>query len=669
MKRVLVLAALPYTNNLPHIGNIVGSHLPADIFARYCRMKNIETLFIGGTDENGSPTEITAIELGIEPKKLVDKLFEIHKKIYDWFCISYDNFSRTSKEIHHKITQEFFLKIYNNGFVSEGEMILPYCSNCKIFLPDRYVEGICPFCNYDKARGDQCENCGKLLDPTDLINPRCKICSNKNLEFKNTKHLFLDLDKLQDKVKEWLESKKEIFREQVLNYSLAWIKEGLKKRCITRDLKFGVKVPLENYKDKVFYVWFDAPIGYISSTYECVKEDYVKFWKDKDCLIFNFLGKDNIPFHTIFWPAMLIANEEYNLPYNVIGLNYCNYEGSKISKSRNWGIFCENLINSNVDVDIWRYYLIYLIPETSDTEFKWQEFQDKVNGELIGNLGNFVYRSLSFLHSHFNGEIKDFKIGDKEKFIAAQIDYYIKEIDENLSKVNIREAFRLIFKISEIGNKYFQENEPWKLINENKTKCRKVVSFCVNIIRTLAILLYPFLPKTSEKIFEQLNLKKDFKWEDKFEVKLRQHKVNKPEILFDKITDEKIKELKEKVTKATNLKELFEEKKENFVKYEDFAKLDLRVGKVIEASKVGGSEKLLKLIVDFGGEKRQVISGIAKWYKPEELIGKKFVFVFNLERKKIFGLESQAMILASQKDDKLSLVTIDKDIEEGSKVS
>jgi len=663
--RILVLCALPYTNNVPHIGNIVGSHLPADIFARFCRMKGYETLFIGGTDENGSPTEITSIELNISPKELVDRLHVIHKKIYDWFMISYDNFSRTSKEIHHKITQNFFLKIYENGYISEGELDLPYCEKDKIFLPDRYVEGVCPNCKYEKARGDQCENCSKILDPTDLINPKCKICSSQPI-FKKVKHLFLDLNKLEKKVKEWLESKRGVFREHVINYSLGWIKEGLKRRCITRDLKFGVKVPLKGYEDKVFYVWFDAPIGYISSTYEKVGEDYVKFWKDPNCLIFNFLGKDNIPFHTIFWPAMLIANGEYNLPYNVVGLHYCNYEGGKISKSKKWGIFCEKIMESGLDVDIWRYYLIYLIPETSDTEFKWKEFQDKVNGELIGNLGNFVNRVLTFIKNHFDYKIERFKIGDKEKFVMAQIDYLIRKIDENLSNIEIREAFKNVLKIAEIGNKYFQENEPWKLLEENRVKCKRVVYFCANICRILAIMLYPFLPKTSERIFEFLNLEKKFSFEERFEIKIYDHKINEPQILFEKISDKKIEELKKTLTQPTPLEEFFKTREEEKISIEEFSRIKLRVGKVISAEKIENSKNLLKLIVDFGDEKRQVISGIAEYYKPEELVGKKFAFVVNLKSKKIMGFESQAMILAASKNGKLSLVTIDKDIEEGS---
>ncbi|MCS7123409.1 MAG: methionine--tRNA ligase [Candidatus Aenigmarchaeota archaeon] len=663
-KKILVLCALPYTNNVPHIGNIVGSHLPADIFARFCRMKNYETLFVGGADENGSPSEITALELRVDIKNFLDTLYPIHKKIYEWFNISYDIFSRTSKEIHHKVVKEFFLKIYENGFISEEEITLPFCENCKIFLPDRYVEGICPNCKYEKARGDQCENCSKILDPVDLINPKCKLC-NKEPVFRKEKHLFLDLNKLENKIVEWIKSKEGIWREHVISYSLGWLKEGLKKRCITRDLKLGVKVPLKGYENKVFYVWFDAPIGYISFTLETSQENLEKFWKDKNCLIYNFLGKDNIPFHTIFWPAMLMANGEYNLPYNVVGLNYCNYEGSKISKSRKWGIFCEKIIESGVDVDIWRYYLIHLIPETADTEFKWKEFQDKVNGELIGNLANFVYRVLSFLKNHLNGKIENFKIGDKEKFTIAQIDYCLKTIVENLENVNIREAFRNVLKIAEIGNKYFQENEPWNLLKSNKTKCKKVIFFSSNIVRMLAVVLYPFLPKTAERIFEQLNLKKEFKWEDRFEIKLTQHTINEPKPLFEKLDDKKIEKLKRELTEPINLKSFFKEEK---ISLDYFSKIKMRVGKILEVEKIPNSKKLLKLLVDFGDEKKQVISGISEYYKIDELIGKKFVFVVNIEKKKIMDFESEAMILAATNKEKISLITIDKDIEEGSEV-
>jgi methionyl-tRNA synthetase len=560
--RVLVLCALPYTNAIPHIGNIVGSHLPSDIFARFCRSKGLETILIGGTDENGTTTEIAASEMGVSPQELTDFLYKIHKEVYDWFDISYDNFSRTSLPIHHQTTQDFFLKIYGNGYISEGKLRLPYCEKDRIYLPDRYVEGVCPYCGYTEARGDQCEKCTTLLDPDQLESPRCKICKGVPV-FKDTSHLFLDLDKLQPRIEAWLRGNK-VLKEQLIASALGSMGEGLKKRCITRDLRWGVKVPLKGYEDKVFYVWFDATIGYISSTKEwAIKsgkpEEWKKYWQNADSKIYNFLGKDNIPFHTIFWPGMLIANGDYNLPYQVIGLNFCNYEGSKISKSKGWGIFCENIVKSSVSSDAWRFYLTFLIPETKDSEFKWQEFEDRINLELIGNFGNFVNRTLSFMWNKLDGNISESSFtGEREKrFIDFGKEQFSK-VTSLLDQARIREALLEILKISDEGNKYLQEKKPWELLKSDKKGCETVIDLCANACKNLAILIEPYLPKTSKEIIRQLNLDYKARWEDADKFDLKAHKINKPGILFEKITPEKMQELKGSVTKATPLKELWE---------------------------------------------------------------------------------------------------------------
>lgn len=561
-KRVLVLCALPYTNAIPHIGNIVGSHLPADIFARYCRLKGYETIFIGGTDENGTPIEVAAIELKVSPKELTDALYKIHKEIYDWFGISYDNFSRTSLNIHHKTTQEFFKKVHQNGFISEDLLKLPFCEKDKLFLPDRYVYGTCPHCGYENARGDQCEKCTSLLDPDQLIDPRCKICGNKPV-IKEVKHLFLEFDKLEAKIEKWVKSNRH-WREQVVNLALGWIKEGLKKRCITRDLKWGVPVPLKGYENKVFYVWFDAPIGYLSFTKEWAEktgngEKWKEFWQDEKTLIYNFLGKDNIPFHTIFWPGMIIAGGEYNLPYNVIGLQYCNYEGGKISKSKKWGIFCEKLIEAKIEPDIWRFYLTYLIPETKDTEFKWEEFENRINNELVGNLGNFVHRTLSFIWNFLDGKIQKGDFSDEEEKLIEKIKKSKIKTQELLENVKLRDALTEILSLSANGNKYFQENQPWELIKKNKERCNTVLFICAELCKSLAILISPFLPKSSKEILRQLNTKKDTGWNNVGKIDLKDgHKINEPTVIFEKLTKDKIGELKEEVTQTTSLEKFFE---------------------------------------------------------------------------------------------------------------
>lgn len=561
-ERRLITSALPYINNVPHLGHIIGCHLPADIFARYCRLKGYETLFVGGTDENGSTSEIAAEEIGVDINVFCDKLHEVHKKVYDWFNISYDNFSRTSKKLHHETTQEVFKKVYENGFIKIGKMKVFYSPVEKRFLADRYVKGTCPRCGYEEANGDQCEKCTSVLDATQLINPR-SVITNTPLEIRETEHLFLRLDKLSDKLEEWIKERKN-WKTQVTNLALGWIKEGLKERCITRDLKHGVKVPLKGFENKVFYVWFDAPIGYISSTKEATK-DWEKFWKDKNSKVYHFLGKDNIPFHTIFWPGILMACGEYNLPYHVEGLQYLNFEGGKFSKSKKRGVFCEKLLETNLNSDLIRAYLTFIIPETDDSEFKWQEFQNRINSDIIGNYGNFINRTLSFVYSKFKGEIK--KPTEKEfleidKNFIKKIEEKVKIIEENFEKINLRNAFLEILSLSSEGNKYFNDNKPWEVIKEDKKRANCVLYLCTNLCKTLAILMFPFLPNSSQKILEQLNLKEKIKekevFDNSYKLDLNEtHRINKPEILFEKLTDDYINELKEKLAQPRDLREFF----------------------------------------------------------------------------------------------------------------
>lgn len=652
-QKILVTAALPYVNNIPHIGNIVGSHLPADIFARFMRINGYEVKFIGGADEHGTPIEVAAIKKNTTPKELCDYYYKIHKKIYDWFNISYDNFSRTSKEIHHKITQDFFMEIYKNGYIKEGKILLPYCENCKKVLPDRYVTGTCPYCGYENARGDQCEECGNMLNPTDLKNLKCSICGNVP-KIVEKEHLFFDLKKLKNELKEWIESKKGIMKQGVINESLAWI-NTLKERCITRDLKWGVKVPLEKFNNLVFYVWFDAPIGYISF----VKEINENLWEDKNTKIYHFIGKDNIIFHTVFWPAMLLANKKYNLPYNVVGLQYLNYEGGKISKSLNRGIFCENLPNSGIDSDIWRFYLTFLIPEVSDTEWKWDEFIERVNKDLIGNFGNFINRTLTFVKNNFNGIIKwnECNFNDEEKKIIQEVRKKIEEYKNLMINLNLRDGLRKILEISDFANKFFQKSEPWK----NKRK--EILYVCILISYYLAIIIHPFLPNASKKIFEMLNIKKEFNIQEIYNENIDFY-VEKIDVLFEKLKKENIEKIKNIVTKIGDT----QKNKENFVEYEDFAKLKFVVGKILSAEEIPNSKKLLKLFVDIGNEKRQVIAGIKQFYKPEELINKKIILLKNLKPKKIAGLLSEGMILAADDNGIIKLLTVEKDAKEGSEI-
>jgi len=551
--RWLVTAALPYSNNLPHIGNIVGSHLPADIFARFLRLFGEDVVFVGGTDEHGSPTEVAAFQSKLTPKELCDRLYVIHKKIYDWFGISYDNFSRTSRPTNHKISQEIFLKLLSNGFISKKKLLLPYCTVDKKFLPDRWIEGTCPNCGHRPARGDQCaDSCGRLLDPSELIEPYCVICKNKPV-FKEVEHLFLELPKFEKELEKWIKENKH-WKANVRNLVLGWINEGLRARCISRDLTWGISIPLEGFQDKVFYCWFEAPIGYISSTVEWAEnigkpEEWKKYWQDRNTKIVHFIGKDNIVFHAIIWPAILMGTQEFTLPYQVAGLEFLNYEGDKISKSRSWGVFLDVVDNEvkvkvgdkivEVEPDLLRFYLALIMPETKDSDFVWKEFERKVNGELIGNLGNFAFRALSFLRSNFNSNVPEpDELKVKDKNLLKKIEETKKVVKKNVLELKLKDALKNIFELSRAGNKYFQEKKPWETLKKNPEDCRNTMYVAVNLVRSLAVLTEPFIPFSAEKLWTQLNLEgsvheQDFENVDKIILKPG-HRIGTIEPLFKK---------------------------------------------------------------------------------------------------------------------------------------
>jgi len=565
-RKVLVTAALPYINNVPHLGHIAGSHLPADIFARYCRTKGYETLFVGGTDESGSPSELAAEEIGVPLDVFSTKLYDIHLDIYKWFNISYDNFSRTSRKIHHQTSQDFFKKIYDKGFISEGEMNVFYSPSEDRFLSDRYVRGECPKCSYEDATGDQCEKCTSVYDPTELINPRSAVTGN-HVEIKKSKHLFLRLDKLEPKLKRWVDKQKS-WRSQVKGIAYGWIRGGLRERSVTRDLKNGVPVPIKGYKDKVMYVWFDAPIGYISSTKEVVPDKWEDYWKDEKAEIFHFLGKDNIPFHTVFWPAMLIAHEGLNLPKHVAGYQYLNYEGGKFSKSKKHGVFCEKLPETGVDPDLMRSYITFILPESSDSEFKWQDFQNRINSDIIGNLGNFINRTLKFVDTKLDGEVvkpSEAELTGRDKKLLERVERGVKKIGNYIEKAEIRKAFGEVLALSTEGNRYFEDNKPWVSVKTDKEKTKKILYQCVNLCRSLAILSSPFIPGASQRIWNQLDLEGKVdsprNWDSASQVVLpKKHKIGTPKILFKRLEDDYLKKFKETTANAPDLKELFKDK-------------------------------------------------------------------------------------------------------------
>ncbi|MBW6452023.1 MAG: methionine--tRNA ligase [DPANN group archaeon] len=660
-KRILITSALPYINNTPHLGNLIGSHLPADVFARFNRILGHETLFVGGSDEHGTPTEIAAKKQNITPKQLCDKYYQIHKDIYSWFNISYDIFSRTSNITNHKTTKDIFTNINKNGYIEEQNMEMPYCKKCNMYLPDRYVEGICPKCGAEKARGDQCDACTSPLNPKDLKKPYCIIC-NSTPEIKTVPHLFFRLDKIKDKWVNWASKKQ--FKENVKGVVKAYIKDDMKPRCITRDLSWGVNVPLKGYENKVFYVWFDAPIGYISATKEWSKlnnQDWEKWWKNKDTKIYHFLGKDNIYFHAVFWPSMLIADGTLNLPENIGGLANLNYEGGKFSKSNNRGIFCDKAIDVGYTSDIWRYYLCAIMPELRDSEFSWNQFAEKINSELVGNIGNFIHRTLTFTYTNFEGKIPKESTNKKDLKILNNIEKLKKQHINKMESLEFKEGLKTVLEISNNANRYFQESEPWNLIKNDKKRCEEVIATCIHISTILSKLLYPFIPTGSEKIWKTLGNQKEILNTELDKIKINTGKtIIKPEILFKKIEAKDMEKLKEDFSGNKN------ETLEDTISIEDFDKIKLKVGTIKSVNDHPKREKLYIIEIDEGADTpRQIVAGIKAYYKKEDLVGKQVIFVSNLKPVKLGGVESNGMIIAADDGKVVCVVSPEQKVENG----
>jgi len=666
-EKILITCALPYVNNIPHLGNII-QVLSADVFARYQRHTDNEVLYVCGTDEHGTTTETIALKEGLTPQEVCNKYYKIHKEIYEWFNISFDHFGRTSTSYHHDITQDIFTRAYNNGYVIEKDLEQPYCEKCSKYLADRFVEGICPHCGSENARGDQCEDCSKVLDAKELIDPHCTICGGST-EIKTSKHLFVDLPRLSDRLEEWVVDKRN-WSQNARNFTLGWIKEGLEPRCITRDLDWGVPVPLEGWGHKVFYVWFDACIGYISITAEyCAlnDQDWKYWWKDQNTKLFQFMGKDNVPFHTILFPASLMAADDgYILVHQLSSTEYLNYEGGAFSKSRNRGIFGTDVVQSNIPVDVWRYYIYINRPEKSDVDFTWDDFQRRNNEELVGNLGNFIYRAQTFAKKYYGNVVPE--VDDKEKDIEfyKEVSYTVSEIESNIEATKLKSGLKLVMKLAKMGNQFFQENEPWK----NEDRKANTVKTALNLCASIAISMEPYMPNISEKIWDELNLDGDV---HKMSLEVAKgavfkggESINKPKILFEKLEDKTIDDLKRRYSGKNETEEVKEESE--LITYDDFAKCKFKIAIVESAESVKGSKKLIKMIIDLGDEKRQLVAGLAEYYKPDDMVGKKIVVVANLQPAKLFGIESQGMLLAAEKGNDVKLLTVDGDIEPGAEV-
>lgn len=673
--RYTVTAALPYANGPVHIGHLAGVYIPADIYTRYLRLKGQDVIYVCGSDEHGVPITIKAQKEGVTPQAIVDRYNSIIKDSFNEFGISFDIYSRTSSETHKKTSSEFFKKLYDENKFIEKTSEQFYDSKENQYLADRYITGTCPKCGADNAYGDQCEACGSTLNATDLINPKSSITGNKP-ELKSTKHWYLPLDQYEPFLKKWILEDHKEWKPNVYGQCKSWIDSGLHARAVSRDLDWGVPVPVEDAEGKVLYVWFDAPIGYISATKD-LTPDWEKYWKDKDTKLVHFIGKDNIVFHCIIFPAMLKAEGSYILPENVPANEFLNLEGDKISTSRNWAVWLhEYLRDFEGQQDVLRYVLAANAPESKDNDFTWKDFQDRNNNELVAILGNFVNRALVLTHKYYDGVVPEPEPNQFTAFDKETMDQFplLKEsIEKNIESYHFREALKDAMQMARIGNKYLAETEPWKLIKTNPERVKNIMYAAMQITAGLSQVFEPFLPQTAKKIRKLINFDK-VDWELIGKCKLLEvgHKIAKPELLFSKIEDEAIHIQIDKLeaTKASNELDNFKAnpQKDN-VQFEDFTKMDIRVGTIIEAEKVAKTKKLLKILVDTGIDKRTVVSGIAEYYKPEEIIGKQVSILINLEPRKLKGIESQGMILmAENQDGSLSFIKPDQEVNNGGEV-
>ena len=683
VKKRLITSALPYVNNIPHLGNLI-QVLSADVFARFSRSYGVETFYVCGTDEYGTASETRALQEGVTPRELCDHYHKIHKAIYEWFNISFDYFGRTSTQRHTEIVQDIFNEIYKNGYIKEEESEQLFCPHCGRFLADRYVNGTCPHCGSTDARGDQCDACQTLLDPTELIDPRCSVCGTTPV-LKKTKHLYIDLPKALPLLQKWTEDafRNNNWSKNAVNVTTSWFRDGLRERCITRDLKWGIPVPVKGYEDKVFYVWFDAPIGYISMTAEAL-DDWQRWWKSpEDTQLIQFIGKDNIPFHTVIFPATLLCTgEKWTMLYQMSSSEYLNYEGGKFSKSHGTGIFGDDVQSTGIPADVWRFYLFYNRPEKNDFNFSWSDFQDKVNGELIGNLSNLVNRTLSFIKKFYDGKVPSSSSPDES--LLEVIRKSEAEITDLMNNVEERSALRAILALSDAGNKAFQDGEPWKMRKENPEKAASLLRTLCFLIRDLGIMIEPFMPSTSEKIFSFFGDRK-WTWQDLGSYDDPLETVGEISLLFSKLDDDFVSSLKDRFAGSQeDRKEKKENRKEekkmnnnnNVIENETIAhqferRVTLKVARIAEVEKHPNGDLLYILHLDDGTEEgRTIVSSIVPYYKAEELDGKKIIVVANLKPANFRGVKSCGMLLAASDPDAPEHTTCevlfaDDDIPEG----
>lgn len=672
--RTLVTAALPYANGGVHIGHLAGVYVPADIYVRYLRLKKRDVLFICGSDEHGVPVTIRARKEGCTPQEVVDRYNKVISESFKGFGISFDAFGRTTSEVHKQTASDFFRKLYEKGEFLEKESEQYYDEEAHTFLADRYITGECPHCHAEGAYGDQCEKCGTALSPTELINPKSAVSGAKPV-LRKTKHWYLPLDKHQQWLEPWITEQHKEWRSNVMGQCKSWFDMGLQPRAVSRDLDWGIPVPVEGADGKVLYVWFDAPIGYISNTKEILPNDWKKWWKSDDTRLVHFIGKDNIVFHCIVFPAMLKAEGSYILPDNVPSNEFLNLEDDKISTSRNWAVWLdEYLVDFPGKQDVLRYVLTANAPETKDNNFTWKDFQARNNNELVAVYGNFVNRALQLTKKYYEGvvpaagELTDYDRETIEEFKGVKA-----EVERLLEGFRFRDAQKEAMNLARIGNKYLADSEPWKVIKTDPERVKTVLNLSLQLVANLAIAFEPFLPFSSERLRGMLGIS-EVEWDRLGAVDLLSegHRLGEPALLFEKIEDCVVEEQVQKLLDTKKANEAANYKAEPIrenIPFEQFEKLDIRVGTVLNCEKVKKSKKLLKLEIADGLENRTIVSGIAQHYNPEDLIGKQVCFVANLAPRTINGIESQGMILSAVNfDDSLSVVTVDRQVVPGSTV-
>ena len=661
--RTLITTALPYANGPVHIGHLAGVYVPADIYARYLRLKGEDVVMVGGSDEHGVPITIKARKEGVTPQDIVDRYHTIIKDSMAGLGISFDVYSRTTSDLHRRTASEFFRRLYDNGQFEQQTSMQPYDEQAREFLADRYVVGTCPHCGSDRAYGDQCEACGTSLNATDLINPHSALTSAP-VTMKETSHWFLPLNKWEDQLRHWILDEHQEWKTNVYGQCKSWLDLGLQTRAVSRDLNWGVPVPVEGAEGKVLYVWFDAPIGYISNTKEILPDSWEKYWKDPESRIINFIGKDNIVFHCIVFPAMLMAyGDGFQLPDNVPANEFLNLEGDKISTSRNWAVWLhEYLADFPGKQDVLRYVLTANAPETKDNDFTWADFQTRNNSELVAILGNFVNRAMVLTQKYFEGRVP--AIGNLQPVDEALFADILKvkaELSQNLDTFHFREALKCAMELARSGNKYLQETEPWKLAKTDMDRVATILGCAIQLCANIAIAFEPFLPFMSQKLANMLGLK-EMTW-DMFgctDLIAAGSQLGTPELLFEKIEDAAIDaqlQRLERIKEENKIKNFKAAPQAEDVDFDTFMKADLRVGTVLECTKVPKADKLLKFLIDDGLEKRTIVSGIAKFYAPEDLVGKQVCFIANLPPRKLKGIVSQGMILSAENADG-SLVVI-----------